>query len=153
MSVDHVSYSEFLRSSSSTVARLNAGDIVLERRDGEDLLLTTLGRSAALKEGLGFGADVLRRLANQDRELLSDLLVDQLPWLRWLPEPDRTECVRELVDDLAASVDTDNFIRFHQDLVAWRNTAEVWSDPARAEQLAGPFGEHGGEVERPNTDG
>ena len=153
MALDHVTYSGFLRGSSEVLPRLAAGDIVLERRDGEDLVLSTVSRSNAFREGLGVGVTALRHLARTHREVLAGVLAEDLPWIAWLPEGDRATCVRELVDDLAASIEVENFTRFHQDLVAWRHTAEVWADPALAERLQGDFAGDGGEVPRPGAGG
>lgn len=144
-------YSGFLRGPSDVLPALELGDVVLERRDGDDLVLSTHARSAALHEGLGVGASALRSIARLHMDVLKDALAGELPWLRWLPEDDQATCLRELTDDLAASVDTDSFVRFQNDLVAWRNTAQVWADPALAERLQADLAGEAGEVQRPST--
>ena len=146
---ERVLFSDFLQD--PTTVSVADGDVVLSRRDGEDLLLTTVGRDAAMGDGLALVAAVLGRLAGRDRGLLGDLLAEQLPWLGWLPGPEREVCLRELVDDLAGG--TGSLLRFHQDLVAWRTTAAIWSDRHLAGRLSGPFTGRAGEVGRPDTDG
>lgn len=145
-------YSAFLRGPSAVLPEVEKADVVLERRDGEDLVLTTAGRSQAFAEGLDISVNTLRRLAVSHREIVRDSLADALPWVEWLPESERRDCLDELLTDLAASVAVGDFTRFHRDVVAWRDTARVWSDPDLAEQLTSEFsGEHG-RVERPSRD-
>lgn len=142
------SYSGFLRGPSEILPALEVGDVLLERRDGDDLVLSTRTRSVALHEGLGVGASALRSIARVHMDVLREALADELPWLRWLPEEDQATCLRELTDDLAAGVDTDSFVRFQMDLAAWRNTAQVWADPVLAERLQSDFQRDAGRVER-----
>lgn len=146
-----VTYSGFLRGPSDVLPRVAVGDVVLERRDGENLLLSTEDRTVAFREGLDFGATALRQIAREHPGVLADTLRESLPWLGWLPDEDRTACIRELLDDLAASAAVENFTRFHADLVAWRSTAEVWADPALAERLQADFEGDVGEVKRPEA--
>lgn len=153
MSTERTTYSGFLRGPSEVLPRLSYGDVLLERRDGEDLVLTTATRAAAFLEGLNVGVTALRHLAKSHHDLLAEVLTEELPWLRWLPEADRSACVRELVDDLAASIEVENFSRFHLDLTAWRHTAEVWADPELADRLTGDFVGDGGNVHRPGSGG
>lgn len=142
-------YSGFLRGPSEVLPALELGDVLLERRDGDDLVLSTRTRAAALHEGLGVGASALRSIARMHMDVLREALEGELPWLRWLPEDDQAACLRELTDDLAAGVDTDSFVRFQNDLAAWRNTAQVWADPVLAERLQSDFHGDAGQVERP----
>lgn len=151
MPTTRTTYSGFLRGPSEVLPRLETGDVLLERRDGEDLILTTAGRAEAFREGLELGVAALRSLALTRRDVLAEVLVANLPWLQWLPDEDRIVCVDELVNDLAASVEVENFTRFHQDLVAWLHTAEAWSDPALAERLRTDLSGDAGEVVRPGA--
>jgi hypothetical protein len=81
--------------------------------------------------------------------LAEEVLAEELPWLHWLPENERPVCVRELLAEMTAGADTGLLLPFSRSLTAWRATAEVWSDPALASQLRGPFPGDGGNAQRP----
>ena len=142
-------YSAFLRGPSDILPALERGDVVLERRDGVDLVLSTTDRANATHDGLDVGAATLAQIAVDHPEVLANAFEARLPWMSWLPVADRRACIDELVGDLVAGVDLDNFARFTHDLNAWRNTAEVWSDPNLAARLQGEFIGDIGEVPRP----
>lgn len=76
-------------------------------------------------------------------------LVEELPWLQWLPEQERAECVAELLDHLAVAADTGVSLPFSQALRSWQSTAEIWSDPVLVRRLQGPFDGDGPDVARP----
>lgn len=149
MAAKRFSYSAFLRGPSTVLPAVELADIVLERRDGTDLVLSTVTRAAALQEGLHVGSAALRGIARLHPDLLAAALRTELAWVAWLPEADQVACMRELTDDLAASVGTESFVRFHNDLTAWRHTAEVWADPDLAACLAADFDGDVGVVPRP----
>jgi len=153
MAVEHVTYSGFLRGPSDVLPKVERADVVLERRDGEDLVLSTMRRATAFREGLNIGITALRHLAHTHQDLLGELLGKALPWMVWLPDAERRACAEELIGDLAASVEVDNFARFHQDLVAWQHTAEVWADPNVAARLQEDFAGVDDEVLRPTHGG
>lgn len=81
----------------------------------------------------------LALLATSDRTIAEETLAAERPWLDWLPEPERAECVAELLDHLAAGADTEVFVPFAHSLVAWQHTAEVWREPELARRLHGPL--------------
>nr|MDT0663294.1 hypothetical protein [Micromonospora sp. DSM 115978] len=83
-------------------------------------------------------------------EVAEGLLVEELPWLAWLPDQERRRCVRELCADLAAG--TDSGTSFARNLASWRSTAEAWADPTLARDLQGPFDGCGSTVDRPLPD-
>ncbi len=146
-----MSYSGFLRGPTVATDAVESGDVLLERRDGVDLVLTTVTRVSANDEALSLGAVTLRALSRSNPTIVAAALAEQLPWLTWLPDADRLACTTELVNDLAASAALHTFTKFHHDLVAWKHTAEVWSDPELARRLAGTYDGDGGEVARPQA--
>ncbi|QYC39100.1 hypothetical protein Nocox_07375 [Nonomuraea coxensis DSM 45129] len=76
-------------------------------------------------------------------------LAEELPWLTWLPDAERHECVRELLAHLMAGADTGELLPFARALTSWRSTAVIWSDPQLARDLHGPFPGDGPDVPRP----
>ncbi len=146
-----MSYSGFLRGPTVATDAVERGDVLLERRDGVDLVLTTVTRVDANDEALSLGAVTLRVLSQSNPTMVASALAEQLPWLSWLPDADRLACTTELINDLAASAALHNFTKFHHDLVAWKHTAEVWSDPELARRLSGSFAGDAGKVARPQA--
>jgi hypothetical protein len=58
-----------------------------------------------------------------------DILWDAFPWVRFLPEPDVHTFAVELFDAMRAADSVGNGASVAQLLIAWRRTAEVYSDP------------------------
>jgi hypothetical protein len=144
-----IPYSAFLRGPTAVLPALDEGDVVLERRDGDDVVLTGGARFEARREGMALATRVLRHLARTDPEQASDLVAEELPWLRWLPAKERGACVAELLGDLAAGAETGTLEPFGRTLAAWRSTAEVWADPELARRLLTPQAGDGPEILRP----
>ena len=149
MAVNTIPYSAFLRGPSSVLPALEEGDVVLERRDGDDVVLSGAARFEARQEGMVFASRVLRHLARTEPAQAADLMAEELPWLRWLPESQRANCVAELLGDLAAGADTGSLEPFGRTLAAWRSTAEVWADPELAKRLLTDHPGDGPEISRP----
>ncbi|WP_457031488.1 hypothetical protein [Kitasatospora sp. P5_F3] len=149
MAVQTFPYSAFLRGPSQVLPSLDDADVILERRDEENLVLMRAERFEATASGLRFAARSLAILARRAPDLAEELLAEELPWLHWLPENERGACVRELLADLVAGADTGLLLPFARNLASWRATAEVWSDPQLARELQGPFPGEGPELARP----
>jgi hypothetical protein len=152
MTVQSFPYSSFLRGPSQVLPSLAEADVMLERRDEENLVLTRAERFEAVATGLRIAARSLAILARRHRDLAEEALAEELPWLTWLPAEERPICVRELLSDLVAGADTGLLVPFARNLVSWRSTAEAWSDPRLARELQGPFEGDGPVIERPARD-
>jgi PHD/YefM family antitoxin component YafN of YafNO toxin-antitoxin module len=133
------SFSTFQRHQTSLFAALDDADVVLERRGAENLILMRDERFHAMSEGLRLLSRSMSLVARADRNLAEEVFAEELPWIRWLPESERIQCTRELLGDLIAGADTGLFLPFARNLAAWKSTAEVWTDPALARRLQGPF--------------
>lgn len=151
MTVQSFPYSAFLRGPSQILPSLADADVILERRDEENLVLMRAERFEAVATGLRFAARSLAILARRHRDLAEELLAEELPWLTWLPEAERLVCVRELLADLVAGADTGLLTPFARSLASWRSTAEIWADPQLARDLQGPFDGDGPVVDRPEA--
>lgn len=143
-------YSDFLRGPNKVLPRLDEGDVLLERRDEENLVLTSFRRFASRQEGMSIAARLVADVVRNHPELLAPLLTEELPWIRWLPESDRARCAEDLLGELVAGADTGVLEPFARTLAAWRSTAEVWSDPELARRLHGPFAGDGEQLPRPH---
>jgi hypothetical protein len=152
VAVKTFSYSAFLRGPSQVLPSLADADVILERRDEENLVLMRAERFDATAAGLRIAARSLAMLARRQPDYAEDLLACELPWITWLPVEERHTCVQELLADLVAGADTGHFTPFARNLASWRSTAEIWSDPKLARQLRGPFDGDGPLLERPGSD-
>ncbi|WP_214416216.1 hypothetical protein [Sphaerisporangium fuscum] len=142
-------YSAFLRGPSQVLPSLDDADVVLERRDDENLILMRAERFEAGVATLRIAARALAILARRNIDLAEEVLAEELPWTTWLPESERHMCVRELLGHLLAGADTGELVPFSRALISWRSTAVAWSDPELARDLQGPFPGDGTEVPRP----
>ncbi|MEV6210039.1 hypothetical protein [Kitasatospora sp. NPDC051914] len=152
MAVQTFPYSAFLRGPSQVLPSLDDADVILERRDEENLVLMRAERFEATASGMRIAARSLAILARRKLDLAEEVLAEELPWLHWLPESERATCVRELLADLVAGADTGLLLPFARNLASWRATAEVWSDPQLARELQGPFPGDGPELDRPRPE-
>lgn len=139
-------WSKLARDAGSVFPALDDSDVILERRDAENLVLMRIGRFEAARQALVIAARSLSILAHRHRDLAEEALAEELPWLVWLPAEERPQAVGELLDHLLAGADTGEFGPFLRALSAWRGTAIAWSDPDTARHLTDPFDGTGGEV-------
>ncbi|MFC4533308.1 hypothetical protein [Sphaerisporangium dianthi] len=142
-------YSAFLRGPSQVLPSLDDADVILERRDDENLILMRAERFEAGVSTLRIAARALAILARRNSDLAEEVLTEELPWTTWLPDTERHACVAELLGHLVAGADTGELVPFSRALTSWRSTAIAWSDPQLAHDLQGPFSGDGGEVTRP----
>ncbi|TXR51569.1 hypothetical protein [Quadrisphaera setariae] len=110
-------------------------DIVLDRRNAEDLYLSTVERHEQESQGLRITTSALAALARVRPDLAGDALSETLPWMVWLPVDEKTACLQELLDNLRAGAETSQLRPFFLNLAAWRSTAITWSDPDLAAML------------------
>jgi hypothetical protein len=148
MPTETMTFSKFLRESGSAVNAAERGSVLLERRDGADLLLKLAEREASEKEGMKFTIDLLAgALAsmpeNQTPDLPIHLMVQTFPWMEFLPEEDRVEFTSEFMRTLKGSDEIDRLDLVGTLVRQWKNTAEIWADPELRRRFAAP--ELGGE--------
>ncbi|MFD5322016.1 hypothetical protein [Streptomyces sp. NPDC127098] len=139
-----VNFSELVNKNKQTLARLqDSPRLLLRRRDGEDLVLTTASRAEQDQTVVSAATRMLMAIARRDPggvSLLLDILPEAFPWVRFLPEADLHAFAVELVDTMRAADSVTNGAAVAQLLVAWQHTAEVYSDP---ELLAALTRDHG----------
>ncbi|WP_406452052.1 hypothetical protein OG782_17645 [Streptomyces sp. NBC_00876] len=128
-----VNFSELVNKNKQTLARLEESPrLLLHRRDGEDLVLTTAARAEQDRSVVSAATRMLAAMARREpgsMELLLDILPDAFPWVRFLPGPDVHAFAVELVDTMRAADSIGNSASVAQLLTAWQHTAEVHSDP------------------------
>ncbi|MGW4457738.1 hypothetical protein ACWEJQ_16300 [Streptomyces albidoflavus] len=152
MSTDGASvhFSELVNRNRRTLARLEGSrSLLIRRRDGEDLVLTTASRAEQDRTVVSAATRMLMAMARREpgsMELLLDLLPDAFPWVRFLSEADLHAFAVELVDTMRAADSVGNNASVAQLLVEWQHTAEVHSDPELLAALTTDHGEDYGPV-------
>ncbi|MBC9723678.1 hypothetical protein [Streptomyces sp. TRM68367] len=128
-----VNFSELVNKNKQTLAPLKESPrLLLHRRDGEDLVLTTAARAEQEQTVVSAATRILAAIARYEpgsMELLLDILPNAFPWVRFLPEADLHAFAVELVDTMRAADSIANSAAVAQLLTAWQHTAEVHSDP------------------------
>ncbi|WP_406233927.1 hypothetical protein [Nocardia sp. NBC_01009] len=132
-------FSTLINKQTSVFPALEDADVILERRDAENLVLMRSERFEAMVKGLGLAARSLAIVAKANRSLAEEVFAEELPWLTWLPANARPECVTELLNHLLAGASTGLLLPFARALREWQSTAEIYSDPELARRLSGPF--------------
>jgi hypothetical protein len=146
--------SDLVRNPTEVVEHAERGEVILHRRGREDLRLSLASRetySPVLNEVL---ARLVTWMMEHDsgREEVRETMASVFPWLRFLPEDARDECVRDLVGVAVACAAVHNFAAFQAKVASWQSTAEVYSDPELFAKLTGPVDiEHGGHVPIPDV--
>ncbi|GAA3829791.1 hypothetical protein GCM10022403_073790 [Streptomyces coacervatus] len=150
-----VNFSELVNKNKQTLARLKESPrLLLHRRDGEDLVLTTAARAEQDQTVVSAATRMLVAMARRDpgsMELLLDILPDAFPWVRFLPEADVHAFAVELVDTMRAADSVGNSASVAQLLIAWQHTAEVHSDPELLAALTGDHSEGYGQAPDPRA--
>ncbi|MFF4408211.1 hypothetical protein ACFY2W_03660 [Streptomyces sp. NPDC001262] len=127
-----VNFSELVNKNKQTLARLKETPrLLLRRRDGEDLVLTTAERAEQDQTVVSAATRMLVAMARHEpgsMELLLDILPDAFPWVRFLPDSDVHAFAVELVDTMRAGESIANSSVVAQMLIAWQHTAEAHAD-------------------------
>lgn len=137
MTVVTHSFSYMLRHSGEVLADVEHADVLLERRDGTDLMFETVRRGRAVREGLDVAAQALTAVL-QDPALQAhalSALERALPWVAWLEQQDRTEFATAFVSTARACHDTDNYEPLARLLHRWKVSAQIVHDPELARLL------------------
>ncbi len=147
--IPSTTWSSFQRDAKRVADQAAESDILLERRDGPDLVIGTAERREELVESV----TVLTRLLSaviRDVEMLrrvSDPSV--LPWLAFLPDRDRETFAAEFVSTTAAAIELGTLAPVTVLLHEWKNTALVHADPRLAAAMRRDHPGAGEAVPRP----
>jgi hypothetical protein len=151
MAVREHTLSYLLRNSGAVLEEAQYQDVVLTRRDGEDLFLTPLARHRGVQESLGILARLVRAALQhpETRVAFGRWLFDELPWTTFLPEDEREQFLDAFVRTAAACVQTEDYEPLRRILGDWKGTAEIYANPAVKEILDKPHREPGVPLHRP----
>lgn len=137
MSVTERSLSYLLRNSGEVLEEVERRDVVLQRRDGEDLYLALLSRERGVRDSLTVLTHLLRAALADDksRDAMAHWLTEELSWTSFLPLDDRNEFLEDFTKTALACADLENYEPLVHSLRGWRATAEAYADPAIAKHL------------------
>jgi hypothetical protein len=132
-------WSEVARAPRDVAAAVeSSGQVRLERRGGEvPFVITRADRARQAEDAMVAVARLIRNLVSHDQlDKLEALLVEALPWARFLPVKDRGAFAREFVWTIEACSDLDMWAPFGRMLHEWQQTAAIHADPALAKELS-----------------
>ncbi|MFD8209279.1 prevent-host-death family protein [Streptomyces sp. NPDC059695] len=153
MLTESVSFSELSKNSKRVAERLDrAYRLLVTRRDGQDLYLTTAGYDQEREETADVTARLLAALLTADggARVIGRALPSVFPWARHLSAEERREFAGDLVDAMNDAAQLDVHATLHRTIVEWRATARVLADPGLTARLTRPLpDEDHGEVTAP----
>ncbi len=142
-------WSDFLRDPKHVADRLDAADVVLRRRDADDVHLSSEARHQAVSETVLLLSRLLLSMVN-DGDFHGRLRdIEVMPWQHFLPDADRSQFVEEFVETAAACADLGTLMPLSQLVSEWRNTALFHADPVLAQALRRTHPGDGGVVAPP----
>ncbi|MDI2029102.1 hypothetical protein QFW96_10805 [Saccharopolyspora sp. TS4A08] len=113
------------------VSKLEAGDVLLDRRDGETLRLSKAKEAQQEIDTLQALAQLIASsLDDEACDRLADKLELSFPWIAFLPDSRRREFVGQFLRVARACASVGRFERLTIVLNSWRATAEAYADPA-----------------------
>lgn len=125
-----VPLSELSRQTAKVTELAAEQDVILSRRgEAEDLYLSTRERHEREVQAQLITTGMLASLARNRPDAAGEVMIENLPWMAWLPPTARTECLQELLNDLRAGAQTGDLRRFSLDLASWQSTAVAYNDP------------------------
>lgn len=150
-------FSELVQKPKDTVARLQDNTrkgLLLHRRDGEDLYLTTAERAEQISEVVGSHTRIFVAMMKNDPNAVATLtrvFPEAFPWVRWLPADAVREFLVEYVETARAAAELDTVAPLAPVIASWKATAEVYSDPELAKRLREHTEDEFGEAEPPDV--
>lgn len=146
-------FTHMLRNSGEVLAEVEQRDVVLRRRDGEDLFLGLRSREESVRDALGVLARILlaASIDPETRWRVVGALGASLPWTTFLPDDERAEFFEALTATAAACVEVDMFEPLARLIEGWRATAEIHANPEVAEFLGVPRSGPAVTLERPKV--
>lgn len=129
--------SDMLRNSGAVIEETAVRDVILRRRDGEDLFLALRSRERAVRESLGVLARILRAALHDDvaRATVVKWAAEELPWTTLLPEDEAEAFLSDFARTVAACVEADTYEPLVHELSDWKATAETHANREVVEAL------------------
>jgi hypothetical protein len=153
-----INFSELSNKPLEAVRKLQASPSravrVRRRGDDEDLVLVDASRAEDLREVMKVTTSLFAALLRHDpelRELVSQVMPETFPWVRFLPEDELRQFTAELMGVLEAADSLGNPTPVTALIYGWKGAAEIYADPELQAILRGPH-EELDEVPEPGAD-
>ena len=121
-------FSDLLRSPNDVVAATANGDVLLTRRDGDDLVLSSAEAERRNRGGLEFAASVVSAAVADWPGSFAHRLHQPFPWMTFLSEREQEEFAAELVDVARACASVGRFEQLALNIYQWKSTASAYAD-------------------------
>lgn len=152
MTTAEATLTEFLRDPNAVAETLSLRDVVLHRRNAEDILLSLRSRADAEDEAIALVARLLTMVvADQRGKALLAEAAASIPWVTFLPDKDRDQFVLELLKTAEGAAELGSMAGLRQLIAEWKATAAVHSDPGLALELKRPIEDIGARVVPPSA--
>ncbi len=127
---------EMLRQTSTVLNAVEqSSEVLLRRRDGADVLLVEASRERAMRHSLHTAAVIASAAIESSIEVVSEHIVDRLPWIHYLPSEQRIEFLRKFAHEAADAAETHQFARLAQLERDWETSALLYTTPGVREWL------------------
>lgn len=155
--METVSFSDLQLRGKATVEgwlrRSQSRALRIQRRDAEDLVLTTATRAAQAREASSVTVRIFVALMQRDPQVgeqVAEIVPDVFPWVAFLSREEVQEFVTELMLTMRSADAIDNPAPVVQVIDSWRHTAEVLADPELTAALIEPSEGDFGPVTQPS---
>ena len=126
---------EFLQHSGRILPEIEQGEVVLRRRDGDEIVLVSRQHWQALESSLRILAEAYHVGRTGEWEHAEPREWFSLPWLTLLHDEDRRACLDELITTALAALDSGRLAALADTLDRWRATAlATWDDDRARDQ-------------------
>lgn len=143
---------DFLRDPNAVVDWLEHADVVLHRRNAEDLRLSLESRSEAVAASVRFVARVLgSALSDETVRPRLQASAEAIPWVSFLPPQQRQEFLANFFRTAEAAAELGMMTPLAQLLREWQATAALYADPDLATELRRPLAGDGERVPAPSS--
>lgn len=126
-----VTFSTLMRHPLEVVRKLDDGDVLITRRDGDDLRLSKARDAEGESQALQALAQLIAASLDEETcDHIAGRLTDPYPWIGLLPAELQHDFVGEYLRLARACTAVGRFDRLTIALAAWQATAEAYADPA-----------------------
>lgn len=132
-------FSDLLRASGDVLREAEHRDVLLRRRDGDDMMLVKAEREDALREALVMSSQIAALVLERPTpKQAAAKLQDVAPWTTFLPDEARAELLVDFVRTARACGELRTFEPLALMLGSWKATAAVYADPQLLAELRAP---------------
>ena len=129
---------DFLQHSGQVLQELDEREVVLKRRQGDDLIVLSRPHWEAIAASLRILAEAYAaKQADPPDSGTAPSTWFGLPWMSLLHSDDQGSCLRELTETALAAIDSGRFRPLAETLSQWRATALATWDTDRQQERTG----------------